>query len=148
MFFRGKINSLVLWQQSRLTEWPQSVSVSVPVRLHQALVLLNSAVDVDLIFLKQQNQQLQRKERRCNPTVHCSKKQKNPKHQTYHAESVKQTYRTQRKQAGSGDNSAAGVTRIILFSYETITLPCFPSLNITFQCNINIPLMSTLLCSL
>lgn len=68
---------------------------------------------------------------------------KKTKQQTYHAESVKQTYRTQRKEAGSGDNSAAGVTRIILFAYETITRPFFPSLNVTFRCNRNIPFVST-----
>lgn len=115
MFLRRKINSLVLWQQSRLTEWPQSVSVSVLVRLHQALIPLNSAVEVDILEATETSASATKRE-----TV------QNKNQQTYHAESVKQKYRTRRKQAGSGDNSTAGVTRISLFSYETITRPFFP----------------------
>lgn len=111
------------------------------VRLHQVPLLLNSwmihAVDVNIF---EATTTTKRETVQSNCAVSNKKK---TKQQTYHAESVKQTYRTQRKEAGSGDNSAAGVTRIILFAYDTITRPFFPSLNVTFRCNINIPFVST-----
>lgn len=101
----------------------QSISGSVVVRLHQAPLLLNSwiihAVDVNIF------EATTTKRETVQSNCAVSNKRKNNNNKLIMAESVKQTYRTQRKEAGSGDNSAAGVTRIILFAYETITVPFF-----------------------